>query len=66
MTVYAPIKKMLWRKCKSLRKKLIHLFCVTNGCTRLRTVENGGTYVNTHLSNLGEIFPGNELLSNKV
>ena len=59
--------KMLWRKCKSLRmNKLIHSFWVTNGSIRLRTVENGRTNEITHLSDLEELFPGNELLSDKV
>ena len=59
--------KMLWRKCKSLRtNKLIHSFWVTNRFIKLRTVENGRTYVITHLSDLEELFPGNELLSDKV
>ena len=59
--------KMLWRKCKSLRmNKLIHSFWVTNGSIRLRTVENGRTNVITHLSDLEDLFPGNELLSDKV
>ena len=59
--------KMLWRKCKSLRtNKLIHSFWVTKGPIRLKTVENGRTYGITHLSDLEELFPGNELLSDKV
>ena len=59
--------KMLWRKCKSLRtNKLIHSFWVTNRSIKLRTVENGRTYVVTHLSDLEDLFPGNELLSDKV
>ena len=59
--------KMLWRKCKSLRtNKLIHSFWVTNGSIRLRTAENGRTNVITHLSDLEKLFPGNELLSDKV
>ena len=59
--------KMLWRKCKSLpMNKLIHSFWVTNGSIRLRTVENGRTNVITHLSDLEELFPENELLSDKV
>ena len=59
--------KILWRKCKSLRtNKLIHSFWVMNESIRLRTVENGRTYAITDLSNLEELFPGNELLSDKV
>ena len=59
--------KMLWRKCKSLlTNKLIHSFWVTNGSIRLRTVENGRTNVITHLSDLEGLFPGSELLSDKV
>ena len=46
--------------------KLIHSFWVTNGSIRLRTVENGRTNEITHLSDLEELFPGNELLSDKV
>ena len=58
--------KMLWTKCKSLRmNKLIHSFWVTNGSIRLRTVENGRANVITHLSDLEELFPGNELFSDK-
>ena len=58
---------MLWRKWKSLRtNKLIHSFWVTNGSIRLRTVENVRTNVITHLSNIEELFPGNELLLDKV
>ena len=30
------------------------------------TVENGRTYVITHLRDLEELFPGDELLSDKV
>ena len=59
--------KMLWRKCKSLRmNKLIQSFWETNGFIGLRTVENGGIKIITHLSNLEELFPGNDLLSDKV
>ena len=59
--------KMLWRKCKSLRmNKLTHSFWVPNGSFRLRTVENGRTNVITYLSDLEELFPGYELLSDKV
>ena len=59
--------KMLWRICKSLRtNKLIHSFWLTNGFIRLRTIENGRTNVIPHLSYLEELFPGNELLSDKV
>ena len=58
--------KMLWRKCKSLQmNKLIHSFWAMNGSIRLRTVENSRANVNTHLSDLEELFPGNELLSDK-
>ena len=53
--------------CKSLRmNKLIHSFWVTNGSIRLRTAENGRTNVINHLSDLEELFAGNELLSEKV
>ena len=45
--------------------KLIHSFWVTNGSIRLRTVENGRTNVITHLSDLEELIPGNELFSDK-
>ena len=45
--------------------KLIDSFWVTNGSISL-TVENGRTYVITHLSDLKELLPGNELLSDKV
>ena len=59
--------KMLWRKCKSLRmNKLIHSFWVTNGSIRLRAADNGRTNLITHLSDLEKLFPGNELLSDKV
>ena len=37
-----------------------------NGPIRLRTVENGRPNVITHLSDLEGLFPGNELLSDKV
>ena len=46
--------------------KLIHSFWVTNGPIKLKTLENGLTYVITHLSDLEELFPGNKLLSDKV
>ena len=46
--------------------KLIHSFWVTNGSIGLRTVENDRTNVITHLSDLEDLFPGNELLSDKV
>ena len=59
--------KMLWRKCKSLRmNKLIYLFPARKGSMRLRTVENDRANVITHVSDLEELFPGNELLSEKV
>ena len=59
--------QMLWRKCKSLQtNKLIHSFWVTNESIRPRTVENGRTNVITHLSDLEDLFPGNELLSDKL
>ena len=45
--------------------KLIHSFWVTNGSIRLRTVENGRANVITHLSGLEELFPRNELFSDK-
>ena len=58
---------MLWRRCKSLRtNELIHSFWVMNGSIKLRTAENGGTHVISYLSDLEELFPGNELLSDKV
>ena len=37
-----------------------------NEWIRLRTVENGWTNVIIHLSDLEELFPGKELLSDKV
>ena len=46
--------------------KLIQSFWETNGFIGLRTVENGGIKIITHLSNLEELFPGNDLLSDKV
>ena len=56
--------KLLWRKCNSRRmNELIRTFWVTNGSIRLRTVENGPRNVITHLSDLEELFPGNELNS---
>ena len=59
--------QMLWRKCKSLRtSKLLHSFWETNGSIRLRTVENGRTSVIIHLGYLEGLFPGNELLPDKV
>ena len=59
--------KMLWRKCKPLRtNKLIRLLWVTNESIKLRTVENGRTYVIIHLSDLEGLFQGNELLFDKV
>ena len=59
--------KMLWRKCKTLRmNKLIQSFWVTNRSIRLKTVDNGRTYVITHLSNLEKLSPGNELPSDKA
>ena len=45
--------------------KLIHSFWAMNGSISLRTVENSRANVNTHLSDLEELFPGNELLSDK-
>ena len=42
--------------------KLFHLFWVANESIRLKTVENGQTYF-THFSNLRELFPGSEFLS---
>ena len=59
--------QMLWRKCKSLQtNKLIHSFWVTHESIGPRTVENGRTNVITHLSDLEDLFPGNELLSDKL
>ena len=59
--------KTLWRKCKSLRmNKLIRSFWVPNGSLRLKTAENGRTNVITYLSDLEELFPVYELLSDKV
>ena len=37
-----------------------------NGSIRLRTFENGRTNVITHLSDLEELLPGKEHLSDKV
>ena len=44
----------------------INSFWVPNGSFRLRTAENGRTNVITYLSDLEELFPGYELLSDKV
>ena len=67
MTVYARIIKCSGGNATHYeKKKLIHSFWVTNESIRLRIVENGRTYVITHLSDLEELFPGNELLSDKV
>ena len=50
----------------TIERKLIHSFWVTNGSIRLSTVKNGQTNVITHISDLEELFPGNEILSDKV
>ena len=44
----------------------INPLILDNEWIRLRTVENGRTNVIIHLSDLEELFPGNELLSDKV
>ena len=59
--------KMLWGKCrKLLLNKYIHSFWVTNGTTKLKTVENGRVYPVTHRNDLVEFFPDNDILANQV
>ena len=59
--------KMLWSRANASHyEQLIHSFWVINRSIRLRTVENDQTNVITNLNSLEELFPGNELLSDKV
>ena len=52
--------KMLWSKCKKLSStRSIHAFWVSNGFIRLRIGENDRVNNITHLSDLEELFPGN-------
>ena len=56
--------KSLWKKCKSLQSnQFIHAFWVTNGTVLLKAFENGRVHVITHLTDLKELFPENQLLS---
>ena len=55
--------KMLWRKCKKLCvNKFIHSFWVSNGSIRLKLPDNERSYMITHISDLEELFPGNEFI----
>ena len=58
MTVYAHITKCSGGNASH--------YDWTNGSIRLSTVKNGQTNVITHTSDLEELFPGNEILSDKV
>ena len=56
--------KFNWKKCKILQSnQFIHAFWVTNGTVWLKAVENGRVHITTHLSDLGELFPKSQLLS---
>ena len=51
-------------KCKSVQSnQFIHAFWVINGTVRLKAVENGRVHVITDLSDLKELFPEKQLLS---
>ena len=55
--------KMLWRKCKKLCvNKFIHSFWVSNGSIRLKLPDNERSYMIIHISDLEELFPGNEFI----
>ena len=55
--------KFLWKKCKSLQSnQFIHAFWVNNGTMGLKPVENGRANIITHLIDLKELFPENQLL----
>ena len=59
--------KMLWGKCrKLLLNKYICSFWVTNGAIKLKPIENGRVYAITHLNDLVELFPDNEILADQV
>ena len=55
--------RLLWKKLSLHPKQFIHAFWVTNGTVRLKAAENGHVHVITHLSDLKELFPENQLLS---
>ena len=55
--------KMLWRKCKRLlTNKLIDSFWVSNGSIRLRVENEDRWCVITHISDLEDLLPGNDIL----
>ena len=55
--------KSLWSKCKRLRDgSFIHSFWVTNGSIRIKLNESSQAEEITHISDLEELFPGNQSL----
>ena len=55
--------KMLWQKCKKvLNNKFIDSFSVSDGSIRLKVEEKDRPCVVTHVSDLEDLFPGNDLL----
>ena len=55
--------KMLWQKCKKLCvNKFIHSFWVSNGSIRLKLSDNERSQIITHINDLEELIPGNEII----
>ena len=60
--------KMLWRKCKSITmdEQINPLILGNEQIHQTENCSEWSIYVITHLIDLKELFPGNELLSDKV
>ena len=50
---------------KNCVNKFIHLFWVSDGSIRLKLIDNERSFIITHINDLEELFPGNEILRNK-
>ena len=54
---------MVWRKCKKpFTKKFIDSFWISNGSIRLRIEDKDNPCVITHITDLEDLFPSNDLL----
>ena len=66
MTAYVNIINLFGKKLKDCSQtNLLKLFCITNVTVRLKAVENDQLPVATHLSDFKELFPEDQLLSEK-
>ena len=57
-----PYYREVWKKCKKLRvKQKVYQYYTINGLIRLRTEEYGQAKTITHMVDLQNLFPGNEI-----